>query len=136
MLGAPGFNGEGFGVAAETEEEIIVVPDSEWVQLCEAECCACNAAVHQKEIESQRQKHFAVSGDIQVAELVELVEEGTAEKESISHKQQATICQDLGENGGVGAPGEECVVVCVPEGNGNGNGNGFGNGNDNGAGPN
>ena len=115
VLGQGQFEDFGSEAGVGAVEEIVTVPDSEFTQLCESECCACSAEVSASQAEAQKIRTFDINGSISIAESVELAEAGSAEEESVGHSQKATACITNNLNGVGAPPNGDCIEICLPD---------------------
>lgn len=95
--------------------ELAAVPDTQFNQFCQTNCCECAEAAHAALAVQAKNRVFNITGSISVLERVFFAERERAAEESISESQKETVCVTNNENGGLGAS-PECITltVCPP----------------------
>lgn len=111
-LGA-GIN-EGFRTEAEAYQAqfLASTPDTQYSQICQSNCCACEEEVHAGYTNQKKNRTFTIAGSISVLETLRVQEAGRARENSEGFSEKNTICQTNHAEGGLGA-GEECIEVKV-----------------------
>lgn len=110
----------GFEQRAHVEQTNLLqsIPDSQFSQVCQSNCCACEDEDHASYTNAEKQRTFNIQGSITVSESVRFQEEGKAREVSEGRSQKTTVCQTNNAEAGLGA-GNECITVsvCPPESN-------------------
>lgn len=102
---------------------VSTVPDTSYSSLCESDCCACNVAANAKSSAGTRNRHFAIVGDINIAEDIFYNETGAASEDSAGHSEKQAVCAVANVNGEGSAPESDCILLCL---NGTNGGQGSG----------
>lgn len=116
----PGLGGglsQSFQQRAEATQvsEVAAVPDTEFQQICQTNCCECAQAAHAALAVQAKNRTFTISGAISVLERVFLAERERAAEQAISEAEKNTVCVTNNANGGQGSEAE-CIelTVCPP----------------------
>jgi len=101
---------------ATQSQELQAVPDTQFNQICQTNCCECAEAAHAALAIQAKNRTFTIQGAISVLERVYLAERERAAENSESFAEKQTVCVTTNENGGLGAE-QTCVTVssCPPE---------------------
>lgn len=101
---------------ATQSQELQAVPDVQFNQICQTNCCECAEAAHAALAIQAKNRTFTIQGAISVLERVYLAERERAAENSESFAEKQTVCVTTNENGGLGAE-QTCVTVssCPPE---------------------
>jgi hypothetical protein len=112
-LGA-GLNG-GFENRAEVLQAELLrsVPDTQYSQICQSNCCSCEEEAHAGYTNQRKNRTFTISGSISVLETLRVQEQGRARENSEGYSEKNTICQTNNAEGGLGS-GNECVEIKCP----------------------
>jgi hypothetical protein len=110
--------GLGAGINQGQSEEATVVqqsllstvPDTQFSQICQSNCCECAEEAHSSFANQQKNRTFSISGSIQVLENLYLQENGQAAEQSYGRAEKDSICQRNNAQGGLGA-GLGCTTV-------------------------
>ncbi|CDW76381.1 UNKNOWN [Stylonychia lemnae] len=91
------------------------IPDTQYSQICQSNCCACEEEAHAAYQNEAKNRTFVISGSISVLETLRKIESGQARENSQGQSEKSTICQTNNAQGGLGA-GQECLTasVCPP----------------------
>ena len=91
------------------------VPDTQYSQICQSNCCACEEEAHAAYQNEAKNRTFVISGSISVLETLQKIEAGQARENSQGRSEKSTICQTNNNQGGLGS-GQECLTasVCPP----------------------
>lgn len=94
---------------------LAAVPDTQFNQICQTNCCECAEAQQAALAVSTKNRTFTIAGSINVYEQVYFAERENAAEESQSRSEKNTVCVTTNENGGLGAQ-PECIelTVCPP----------------------
>ena len=111
-LGAGLNNGFRTEAEARQSEFLQSVPDTQYSQICQSNCCSCEEEAHASYANQQKNRTFTISGSISVLETLRVQEAGRAREKSEGFSEKDTICQTNNAEGGLGA-GPECVNVTV-----------------------
>lgn len=110
--------GSGLNNGYRTEAEAIQaeflasVPDTQYSQICQSNCCACEEEAHAGYTNARKNRTFTIAGSISVLETLRIQEQGRARENSEGFSEKNTICQTNNAEGGLGA-GQDCVEVKV-----------------------
>jgi len=108
---------QGYKQHAEASQvtELNAVPDTQFNQICQTNCCECAEAAHAALAIQAKNRTFTIQGAISVLERVYLAERERAAENSESFAEKQTVCVTTNENGGLGAE-QTCVTVqaCPP----------------------
>jgi len=88
------------------------VPDTQYSQICQSNCCACEEEVHAGYTNQKKKRTFDIEGSISVLETLRVQDAGRARENSKGFSEKNTICQTNNAEGGLGA-GDECIEVKV-----------------------
>lgn len=88
------------------------VPDTQYSQICQSNCCSCEEASHAGYTNARKNRTFTIAGSISVLETLRVQEKGEARENSKGFSEKDTICQTNNAEGGLGS-GNECVEVKV-----------------------
>ena len=109
---------QGYKQHAEASQvtELNAVPDTQFNQICQTNCCECAESAHAALAIQAKNRTFTIQGAISVLERVYLAERERAAENSESFAEKDTVCVTTNENGGLGAE-QQCVTVqaCPPE---------------------
>ncbi len=96
--------------------QLQAVPDTQFNQICQTECCECAEAQHAALAIQAKNRTFTIEGAISVLERVYYAERERAAEESQSKAEKDTVCVTSNQNGGLGAS-PQCVelTVCPPD---------------------
>ena len=111
-LGAGLNNGFKTEAQALQSEFLQSVPDTQFSQICQSNCCSCEEEAHAAISNAQKNRTFTISGSISVLETLSVQEAGRARENSQGFSEKDTICQTNNAEGGLGA-GPDCVNVTV-----------------------
>jgi len=91
------------------------VPDTQFSQICQSNCCACEEEAHASYQNEAKNRTFVIQGSISVLETLSKIEAGQARENSQGRSEKDTICQTNNNQGGLGAS-QECLTasVCPP----------------------
>jgi hypothetical protein len=89
------------------------VPDTQFTQICQSNCCACEEEAHAAYSNAVKNRTFTISGSISVLETLAVQEMGQGEQNSQGYSEKDTICETNHASGGLGA-GNQCVEVKCP----------------------
>ncbi len=108
---------QGYQQHAEATQvsELAAVPDTQYNQICQTNCCECAEAAHAALAIQAKNRTFTIQGAISVLERVYLAERERSAENSESVAEKQTVCVTTNENGGLGAE-QQCVTVevCPP----------------------
>jgi hypothetical protein len=108
---------QGYKQHAEASQvtELNAVPDTQYNQICQTNCCECAESAHAALAIQAKNRTFTIQGAISVLERVYLAERERAAENSESFAEKDTVCVTTNENGGLGAE-QQCVTVqaCPP----------------------
>jgi hypothetical protein len=108
---------QGYKQHAEASQvtELNAVPDTQFNQICQTNCCECAESAHAALAIQAKNRTFTIQGAISVLERVYLAERERAAENSESFAEKDTVCVTTNENGGLGAE-QQCVTVqaCPP----------------------
>ena len=109
---------QGYKQHAEASQvtELNAVPDTQFNQICQTNCCECAESAHAALAIQAKNRTFTIQGSISVLERVYLAERERAAENSESFAEKDTVCVTTNTNGGLGAE-QQCVTVqaCPPE---------------------
>jgi hypothetical protein len=109
---------QGYKQHAEASQvtELNAVPDTQFNQICQTNCCECAESAHAALAIQAKNRTFTIQGAISVLERVYLAERERAAENSESFAEKDTVCVTTNTNGGLGAE-QQCVTVqaCPPE---------------------
>lgn len=91
---------------------LTAVPDTQFTQICQSNCCACEEEVHASYDNAAKNRTFSIYGSISVLESVSRREYGQAREKSDGRSEKDQICQTNNAQGGLGA-GPDCINVSV-----------------------
>jgi hypothetical protein len=102
-------------VEATQVQELAAVPDTQYNQICQSNCCECAEAAHAAVAFQAKNRTFTIQGAISVLERVTLAERERSAENSESKSEKQTVCVTNNQNGGLGA-NQECITVevCPP----------------------
>ena len=108
---------QGYQQHAEATQvsELAAVPDTQYNQICQTNCCECAEAAHAALAVQAKNRTFTIQGAISVLERVYLAERERSAENSESVAEKQTVCVTTNENGGLGAD-QQCITVevCPP----------------------
>lgn len=108
---------QGYKQHAEASQvtELNAVPDTQYNQICQTNCCECAESAHAALAIQAKNRTFQIQGSISVLERVYLAERERAAENSESFAEKDTVCVTTNTNGGLGAE-QQCVTVqaCPP----------------------
>ena len=108
---------QGYKQHAEASQvtELNAVPDTQYNQICQTNCCECAESAHAALAIQAKNRTFTIQGAISVLERVYIAERERAAENSESFAEKDTVCVTTNENGGLGAD-QECITVqaCPP----------------------
>eukprot|EP00347_Sterkiella_histriomuscorum_P014626 403360162 len=92
------------------------VPDTQYSQICQSNCCACEEEAHASYANEAKNRTFVIQGSISVLETLRKIEAGQARENSQGVSEKQTICQTNNAQGGLGSS-QDCLTasVCPPE---------------------
>jgi hypothetical protein len=107
---------QGFTSSAQALSATVLttVPDTEYDQICQSECCACEEEAHASYDKALKKRTFTINGSISVLETLSAIEKGQAKENSQGKSEKTSICQTQNQEGGLGAGTGDCVVVSCP----------------------
>jgi hypothetical protein len=96
---------QGYQQHAEATQvsELAAVPDTQYNQICQTNCCECAEAAHAALAIQAKNRTFTIQGAISVLERVYLAERERSAENSESVAEKQTVCVTTNENGGLGA---------------------------------
>jgi len=109
---------QGFEQRGEATQvtQLSAVPDTQFNQICQTNCCECAEAAHAALAIQAKNRTFTIAGSISVLEEVFFAERQRAAENSVSRSEKDTVCVTTNENGGLGAtPACIHLEVCPPE---------------------
>ena len=94
-----------YNQAARVEQGQLVesVPDTQFTQICQSNCCACEEEAHAAYSNAVKNRTFSISGSISVLETLAIQEMGQGEQNSQGYSEKDTICETNNASGGLGA---------------------------------
>ncbi len=92
--------------------QLAAVPDTEFNQICQTNCCECAEAAHAALAVQAKNRTFTIQGNISVLERVYFAERERAAENSQSVAEKKTVCVTTNDNGGLGAQ-PECIELIV-----------------------
>lgn len=108
---------QGYQQHAEATQvsELAAVPDTQYNQICQTNCCECAEAAHAALAVQAKNRTFTIQGAISVLERVYIAERERSAENSESVAEKQTVCVTTNENGGLGAD-QQCITVevCPP----------------------
>ena len=108
---------QGYKQHAEASQvtELSAIPDSQYNQICQTNCCECAESAHAALAIQAKNRTFQIQGSISVLERVYLAERERAAENSESFAEKDTVCVTTNTNGGLGAE-QQCITVqaCPP----------------------
>ena len=108
---------QGYKQHAEASQvtELNAVPDTQYNQICQTNCCECAESAHAALAIQAKNRTFNIQGSISVLERVYIAERERAAENSESVAEKDTVCVTTNTNGGLGAE-QECITVqaCPP----------------------
>jgi hypothetical protein len=61
---------------------LTAVPDTQYSQICQTNCCSCEAEAHASYDKEEKNRTFVISGSISVLETLRKIESGQARENS------------------------------------------------------
>ena len=108
---------QGYKQHAEASQvtELNAVPDTQYNQVCQTNCCECAESAHAALAIQAKNRTFNIQGSISVLERVYIAERERAAENSESVAEKDTVCVTTYTNGGLGAE-QQCITVqaCPP----------------------
>ena len=86
------------------------VPDTQYSQICQSNCCSCEEEAHAAYTNARNNRTFTLSGSISLLETLRVQEQGRGRENSQGYSEKDTICQTNNAEGGLGA-GNECITL-------------------------
>jgi hypothetical protein len=86
---------QGFTSSAQALSATVLttVPDTEYDQICQSECCACEEEAHASYDKALKKRTFTINGSISVLETLSAIEKGQAKENSQGKSEKTSICQ-------------------------------------------
>ncbi|CDW74208.1 UNKNOWN [Stylonychia lemnae] len=91
---------------------LTTVPDTQYSQICQSNCCSCEQEAHTSQEKEGKNRTFVISGSISVFETLRLQSCGNSREKSQGQSQKETVCQTNNYSPNLAAP-NQCLDVSV-----------------------